>query len=188
MWGIVGYAQQLNTNYYNSRKFTRIKMLLTCWQRQTLSKAWSMCQACWIGCKLSGSMKSSLKWLDEEIVSISGHNIWVHWWASDAQMLSLLNTTWKGSHLYVFTHRCSLFESEMRGNMNLFAIEKNRFLESSLSPWPAPSTLEHQHFGHYHLCHQPCDVSLWWLFLCLLVGFSCISCSFLSHSTLTCLE
>ena len=63
MWGIVGYAQQLNTNYYNSRKFTRIKMLLTCWQRQTLSKAWSMCQACWIGCKLSCSCNLVIMWL-----------------------------------------------------------------------------------------------------------------------------
>ena len=63
MWGIVGYAQQLKNNNYNLRKFTRIKMLLTCWQRQTLSKAWAMCQACWIGCKLSCSCNLVIMWL-----------------------------------------------------------------------------------------------------------------------------
>ena len=53
-WGITSYAQQLKTSYYNSRKFTQMTMLLTCWQRRSLKKSLSYVPSLldWIHTKL----------------------------------------------------------------------------------------------------------------------------------------
>ena len=93
-------------------------------------------------------------------------------WVLGAQMLLFLIQCEKWSHLDVFTHLYSFLKVRSREKMGIFfVVERKTYFGELILSFSICSInalvymIERWHFRHH--CHQPCAMSLWWLFLCL---------------------